>query len=155
MPPAALVRSVCNLVAGLIHLQRCEGKGAEGLGLCVKYAPSRSCQVSTMYWPAIFPAEVRGQGGRGSAALCQIRSKPPLSGQYFGEQRAYSLCRDKRARVQRDHGSVSNMPPAALVRSVLCSGAPTPSAEMRGQGGRGSAALCQICPSCSCKISTV
>jgi hypothetical protein len=76
---------------------------------------------------------------RGSAALCQIRPQLLLSGQYFEAHTAYSLCRDARARGQRERGSVSNKPPAALVRSVLCSGAPTPSAEMRGQGGRGSA----------------
>ncbi len=32
---------------------------------------------------------------------------------------------------QRERGSEPNTPPAALVRSVLCGGAPTPSAEMR------------------------
>jgi hypothetical protein len=59
---------------------------------------------------------------------------------------AYSLCIGVRARGQREPGSVSNTPPGALVRSALCSGAPTPSAEMRGLGGGGSVALCQIHP---------
>jgi hypothetical protein len=49
------------------------------------------------------------------------------------------LCRGARARGQRERGSVSNTPPAALVRSVLNRGALTPSAEKRGLvgGGRG------------------
>ncbi len=105
-------------------------------------------------------------------ALSQIRPQLLLSGQYFVAARegkgwrergsvsntppaaqvstmyrpASFLCRGARARGQRERGSVSNTPPAALVRSVLCSGPPTLSAEVRGQGGRGSAALCQICP---------
>ena len=37
----------CRVPARLLPLQRCEGKGAEGARLCVKYAPSCSCQVST------------------------------------------------------------------------------------------------------------
>jgi hypothetical protein len=41
---------------------------------------------------------------------------------------------------------VSNTPPAAHVRSVLCSAHRLLSAEVRGQGGRGGAALCQIRP---------
>jgi hypothetical protein len=39
---------------------------------------------------------------------------------------------------------MSNTPPAALVRSILCSSVSNPSAEMRGQCGIGSAALSQI-----------
>jgi hypothetical protein len=67
--------------------------------------------------------------------MCEICPQLLLSGQYFGEWCAYSLCRDERARGQRERGSVPNTPPAALVMSVLCSGAPTPSAEMRKVGG--------------------
>jgi hypothetical protein len=49
---------------------------------------------------------------------------------------------------QREGDSVSNTPTAALVRSVLCGGAPTPSAEMRKVEGwreRGSV-LNTVCP---------
>ncbi len=119
--PQLLLSGQYFIAARLLPLQRCEGKGAEGGRFCVKYAPSCSCQVCIMYHPPPSLAEMRGQGGRGSTALCQIRPQLLLSGQYYVERTAYSLCRDERARGQREHGSVSNTPPAALVRSVLCS----------------------------------
>ncbi len=68
-----------------------------------------------------------------------------LSGQYFVAHTAYSLQRCE-GKGQKERCAVSNRPTAALVRSVLCSDAPTPSPEMRGQWGRGSTTLCQIRP---------
>ncbi len=64
-------------------LQRCEGKGAERARLCVKYAPSCSCQVSIMYRPASFPSRGVRATVRGSAAMCQIHPQLLLSGQYY------------------------------------------------------------------------
>jgi hypothetical protein len=68
-------------------------------------------------------AEMRKVGGVEGARLC-VKYAPSCSCP------AYSLQRREGKGAERERGSVSNTPPAALVRSVLCSGMPTPSAEV-------------------------
>jgi hypothetical protein len=96
--------------------------------------------------PPPSPAEVRGQGGRGSGGSVSNSLPAGLVRSVLCIGAPPTLCRGVRAKGQREYGSVSNTPPAALVRSVLCSGTPAPSAEIRGLGGAWGLALYQIRP---------